>query len=128
MLEIGQTKKIFDQSEAQSLLPLVQAVTEKHQQQLQPIQERLNRMLSNDPRRKHLEVDFADVVSRWRIKVQQLGVLVTDLWVVGFDVGEGVLSWKYPELSLGFFIAHASPEKRLKLSDYIDEYDPDWAC
>jgi len=78
MLEIGQTKKIFDHSEAQALLPLIQTVTEKHKRQLLPIQERLNRMLSNDPRRKHLEMDFADVVS-------------------------------------------------IKLVDYIDEFDPDWA-
>ena len=127
MLEIGQTKKIFDHSEAQALLPLIQTVTEKHKRQLLPIQERLNRMLSNDPRRKHLEMDFADVVSRWRIKVQQLGVLVTDLWVIGFDVGEGVLSWKYPELSLSYFVVHSDPQRRIKLVDYIDEFDPDWA-
>jgi len=109
------------------LLPLIQTVTEKHKRQLLPIQERLNRMLSNDPRRKHLEMDFADVVSRWRIKVQQLGVLVTDLWVIGFDVGEGVLSWKYPELSLSYFVVHSDPQRRIKLVDYIDEFDPDWA-
>lgn len=128
MLEIGQTKKLFDLIEAQTLLPLVRTVTQKHEQQLQPIQQRLNRMLANDPRRKHLEMEFADVVSRWRAKVQQLGVCVTGLWEVCFDVGDGVLSWVYPELSLNFFIAHAVPEKRLKLLDYIDEYDPDWAC
>jgi len=33
MLEIGQTKKIFDLAEAQALFPLIQTVTEKHQQQ-----------------------------------------------------------------------------------------------
>jgi len=106
MLEIGQPHKLFDLAEAHALLPLIQTVTEKHQQQLKPIQDRLVLMLANDPRRKHLEVQFSEIVSRWRVKVQQLGVSVTDLWVVGFDVGDGVLSWKYPELSLSFFIAH----------------------
>ena len=128
MIEIGNEKKFFGLSEAQALLPLIQAITEKHQQELKPIQHRLESMLSNDPRRKSWESEFSDVVSRWRNKVQQLGAKVTDLWVVGFDVGEVLLSWKYPELSISYFISHSDPQQRVKLSEYVDVYDPDWAC
>ncbi len=128
MFEIGTKHQLFDLTEAHALLPLVQTITKKHQEELAPIQQRLNRMLANDPRRKYVESDFAEIISRWRTKVEQLGVVVTGLWLVGFDVGEGVLSWKYPELSLRYFIAEGEPEERIKISDYIDEYDPDWAC
>ena len=128
MLEIGSKNKLFNLAEAQELWPLVRKITEKHQQELEPIQRRLNLMLANDPRRKFVEAEYLDVVAAWRTKLEQLGVEVAGLWSVGFNVGEGFLSWKYPELSLTFFISHDVPKERLKLSDYIDEYDPDWAC
>ena len=128
MLEIGSKNKLFNLAEAQELWPLVRKITEKHQQQLEPIQRRLNLMLANDPRRKVVEDEYSNVVAAWRTKLEQLGIDVAGLWSVGFNVGEGFLSWKYPELSLAFFISHDRPEERLKLSDYIDEYDPDWAC
>ena len=128
MLEIGSKNKIFNLAEAQELWPLVRKITEKHQQELEPIQLRLNLMLANDPRRKVVEAEYSGVVAAWRTKLEQLGVEVAGLWSVGFNVGDGFLSWKYPELSLTFFISHDVPEERLKLSDYIDEYDPDWAC
>ena len=128
MLEIGSKNKLFNLAEAQELWPLVRKITENHQQQLEPIQRRLNLMLANDPRRKVVEDEYANVVAAWRTKLEQLGIDVAGLWSVGFNVGEGFLSWKYPELSLAFFISHDSPQERLKLSDYIDEYDPDWAC
>lgn len=128
MLEIGSKNKLFNLAEAQELWPLVRKITEKNQQELEPIQRRLNLMLANDPRRKVVEGEYSGVVAAWRTKLEQLGVEVAGLWSVGFNVGEGFLSWKYPELSLTFFISHDAPEERLKLSDYIDEYDPDWAC
>jgi len=84
MIEIGNEKKFFGLSEAQALLPLIQAITEKHQQELKPIQHRLESMLSNDPRRK--------------------------------------------SLSISYFISHSDPQQRVKLSEYVDVYDPDWAC
>ena len=91
-IEIGITEKLFDLSEAQRLLPIIQAITETHFEQLKPIQSRLNLMLSNDPRRSLVEADYEQLVSRWRTKVEQLGAVVTGLWVVGFDVGDGLLS------------------------------------
>ena len=128
MFEIGSKNKLFNLAEAQGLWPLVRKITEKHQQELEPIQRRLNLMLANDPRRKVVEDEYSGVVAAWRTKLEQLGVEVAGLWSVGFNVGEGFLSWKYPELSLAFFISHDAPQERLKLSDYIAEYDPDWAC
>jgi len=84
-------------------------------------------MLSNDPRRKMVEDEYQAVVSRWRNKITQLGASVGGLWVVEFNVGEGLLSWKHPELSLAYFCEHGvNPVQRVRLSDYIEEHDPDW--
>lgn len=126
--EIGQKDKLFDIKEAQSLLPMVRSVTKAQREALVPIQDRLNKMLANDPRRRVFENDFEVVVSLWRDKVALLGARVSGLWVVEFDVGGGSLCWHYPELSLNYFRAHgASFSERVKLRDYIDETDPDWA-
>jgi len=127
-IDIGVTEKLFNLSEAQRLLPIIRSITEKHHSELKPIQARLNLMLSNDPRRQQYEQNYQEIVSRWRTKVEQLGAIVTGLWVVGFDVGAGLLSWKYPELSISYFIERdAKFSERIKLSEYIEETDPDWA-
>lgn len=125
--EIGIRDKLFNLAEARALLPLVQAVSKRHFLQLQPIQERLSRMLANDPRRKVFEREFEWLVSQWRSKVIQLGAKVSGLWSVEFDVGEGCLCWRYPELSINTFRKHGTAfSERVKLNDYIEEYDPEW--
>ncbi|MEO0367396.1 MAG: DUF2203 family protein [Pseudomonadota bacterium] len=129
MQDIGVKAKLFDLHEAQSLMPLVQRVTQRHQHELQPIQDRLNKMLSNDPRRASIEIEYEAVVEVWKSKIEQLGAFARGLWMVEFDVGEGMLNWRHPELSLNYFRRYDSPlSSRTKLRDYIDEQDPDWAC
>ena len=121
-IEIGVTEKLFNLSEAQALLPLIQSITQKHCEQLEPIQLRLNKMLSNDPRRHLVEFEYQQIVARWRTKVEQLGVVVAGLWIVNFDVGNGFLSWRYPELSVSYFLEkHESFSERVKLLNYIEE-------
>lgn len=125
--EIGVRDKLFNLSEAKELLPLVQLLTRRQFSKLSPIQERMNKMLANDPRRKAVEQEFEFQVSQWRSKVMQLGVHVSALWTVEFDVGEGSLCWRYPELSLNYFRKHGTEfSERVKLSDYIEECDPEW--
>ena len=127
-VEIAPFEKLFNLSEAQELLPLVQSITQKHQTELEPIQDRLNKMLSNDPRRNPIEHEYEQVVSKWKAKLEKLGASVKGLWVVEFNVGEGVISWRYPELGLHYFRKNgADLASRAKLVDYIEEYDPDWA-
>lgn len=126
-LDIGTRDKLFDLAEAKALLPLVQAVSKRQFSKLSPTQDRLNKMLANDPRRKVYEHEFELYVSQWRSKVIQLGAQVTGLWTVEFDVGEGCLCWRYPELSLNYFRKHgAAFSERVKLRDYIEECDPEW--
>ena len=126
--EIGLKDKLFDIQEANALLPLVRAVTSSQRDDLAPIQTKLNKMLANDPRRKVFEKDYQVVVSHWRTKVELLGARVSGLWIVEFDVGGGSLCWRYPELSLNYFRADgAGFSERVRLQDYIDETDPDWA-
>lgn len=92
------------------------------------MQLRLNKMLSSDPRRNVVEAEYEAVVTRWRHKIEKLGATVFGLWVVEFDVGEGLLSWRHPELQLAYFRERNSDfASRIKLNDYIESHDPDWA-
>ena len=126
-IEIGQKAKLFNLAEAREHLPLVQVITKSHQAKLAPVQARLNRMLSNDPRRSVIEKEYEQLVSQWKLKIEQLGAMVGGLWVIEFDVGEAVLCWRYPELGLNFVRAHGQPfSKRVKLALYREEVDPDW--
>lgn len=126
--EIGSRGKLFNLAEAKELLPLIRSMTQTHQTLLQPIQDRLNRMLSNDPRRGLHEREFEDIVSRWKTKIEKLGAHVNGLWVVEFDVGEGCLCWRYPDVGFNFFRVHGTSfADRQRLRHYIQESDPDWA-
>ncbi len=126
--QIGIKDKLFDLSEASELLVLVQSITKAHQAQLLPIQDKLNRMLNNDPRRSAIEADYQAVVSRWKFKIEQLGATVCGLWMVNFEVHDGVLSWRHPELTLSYFIAKGNDfSERIKLKTYIEDHDPDWS-
>ena len=129
MRDIGNREKLFDLQEARALLPLIVKITERHLAELEPIQNRLNRMLSIDPRRPALEAEFEVVVERWKVKIEQLGALASGLWRVDFDVGDSLLSWRYPELNIAYVRGYDAPfSSRRRLSDYIEEQDPDWAC
>ena len=127
-LDISPYRKLFSLEETRDLFGLVQQVTTKHQRQLSPIQARLDKMLSNDPRRRFVEAEFEEVVSRWKSKIERLGAKVCGLWVVEFDVGDGALCWRYPELSLQYFRPNGCDlASRVRVADYIAEVDPDWA-
>jgi hypothetical protein len=127
-IEIGQQQKLFSLSEARAHLALVQAITKRHQVSLAPIQDRLKKMLSNDPRRMAVESEYEAIVSKWKIKIEQLGACVQGLWVVEFNLGEAVLCWRYPELSLNYVREQQQQfSERQKLQSYIEVHDPDWA-
>lgn len=126
--EIGVKDKLFSLKEARELLGFVRAVTEAQRAILTPVQQRLNSMLANDPRRVVFERDYEAVVSTWRQKIETLGARVSGLWTVEFDVGDGSLCWRYPELRLAYFRPDGMKfSERVKLDEYISETDPDWA-
>ena len=128
MNDIGEAGKVFSLNEARAVLPLVVRITDRHRAELEPFQARLNRMLSNDPRRAQVEQLYEQVVERWKGKIERLGATASGLWVVDFDVGDGFLSWRYPELSIAHHKGYDAPfSGRVKLRDYIDTFDPDWA-
>lgn len=119
--------QIFTLSEARLLLPLVMRVTQNSVDELAPLQKRLRRMLACDPRLKSVEVEYERVVRRWIGKIDRLGLIATGLWWVNFDIGEGYICWRYPEIRLDYFRGYAErPEDRCKISEICDQYRPDW--
>jgi len=126
-VEIAASGKIFSLDEARELLPLVRTITINHQELLAPIQTRLNKMLSNDPRRPVIEQEYEATVSVWRAKIERLGATVFGLWVVEFNMGNAFLCWRFPEHSLNYVRLADQPfSSRIKLASYIESHDPDW--
>ena len=125
--KFGQTK-VFNLHEAEALFPLVQKITDKHYKKLVPVQSRIERMLSSDPRRSAVESEYETIVTQWKQKIERLGLVTKGLWLVDFDVGDGYLCWKYPELEIAYYHDYdAGFAGRRKLSEVIEELDPDWA-
>ena len=88
----------------------------------------MRRLLDCDPRLAPLEREFETIIRKWVERVQRLGVTVSGLWQIGFDTGEGYLCWRYPELRLAYFRGYGENlGSRRRLSEVIQEYQPDWA-
>lgn len=109
------------------MLPLVIRVTRQAAEELSPVQSRLRRMLSCDPRLPSVEADFEGVVRAWIGKIERLGLIADGLWWVSFDLGEGYVSWRYPEIRLDYFYANGErPRDRRKISEVCEQFIPDW--
>ncbi len=121
--------RIFSLSEACEALPVVKKLTATSARELEPYQVRIRCLLDCDPRLEPLQREFEQVVRKWVDRVQRLGVRVCGLWQVGFDTGEGYLCWRHPELRLAYFRGYGTDfGSRQPLSDFIEEYQPDWAA
>ena len=127
-IQIGETEKRFSLREVQALFSLVKSITFTHHARLEPIRYKLDRMLSNDPRRALSEKLFDAEVRKWKRKINKLGALASSLWVVEFDMGGAMISWRFPELSISRVrLIDETFGQRRCLSRFIEEYDPDWA-
>ena len=120
--------QIFNLSEAKQLLPVVQKITHRLHTKNKDIEIRLERLLMADPRRRYYQEQFRDNITEWKTKMEGLGVNVNNLWQVKFNVGSGFLCWQFPELVIAHFLPEGEAwESKIKLKEYLDSYDPDWA-
>ena len=71
---------------------------------------------------------FRENITEWKLKMEGLGVSVNRLWQVKFNVGNGFLCWQFPELVIAHFLPEAQAwDDKIKLKEYLEYYDPDWA-
>ena len=127
VVKIGRYQ-IFDLSEAKELFPIVQKITKLQHAKNCQIEERLQRLLMADPRRQHYQEQFKENITQWKIKMEGLGLRVHSLWQLEFQVGSGSLCWEFPELAISHFLPEGSDwNNRIRLKEYIDSHDPDWA-
>lgn len=120
--------RFFSLVEAESLLPVVQKLTRRAVIELEPIQLSYRKHLDCDPRKSQLALDYERVVRSWIRHMERLGLVVRSLWKVDFDTGDGYLSWRYPELRLGFFVDLHDPDAvRQSLPETLAKLEPSWA-
>ena len=121
-------QQVFNLNEAKALLPTVQKITQRLHAKNVDVEQRLQRLLMADPRRRYYQDVFRDNITEWKNKMEGLGVSVHHLWQVQFNVGTGYLCWQFPELVIShYFPADKDWDARIKLKDYLESYDPDWA-
>ncbi len=129
-MDIGhqQQTKQFNLSEAQELLPLLKHITVAAAEDLLEVEHKLQRLLLADLRRQHYQARYKTIITRWKTKMESLGLVVESLWKIKFDVGDGYLCWQHPDLSINAYLGKSEAwEKRLPIKTIIEEFDPDWA-
>lgn len=120
--------RVFTLSEARALMPLVMKITTAAHKNLEPLRTHLQTTITfNDDSDQSIEKAYRKVVQNWIDKLQRLGVIASDLWVVHFDTGDGHLCWRFPELRLANFHLYDDCEHgRRPLEEYVELFQPDW--
>jgi hypothetical protein len=118
--------RVFTLSEARALMPLVIKITTAAHKKLEPLRAQLqSTVITNDSGQS--EQAYRKVVQNWIEKLQRLGVIASDLWVVHFDTGDGHLCWRFPELRLANFHLYEDCENgRRSVEEYVELFQPDW--
>lgn len=120
--------RYFNLEEANETLPLVQKITKEAYDELQIIKREIENMLPSDPRVIAAEKKYESIVKRWVSKMERLGLVVKGLWMIDFDLGDGYLCWKYPELKISYYHSYTGGfADRRPLDEVIEEQNPDWA-
>ena len=120
--------KMYVLAEASELLPVVRKITENAYERLSKLDKRLEIMLLCDPRRTAIVDEYEKIVRKWVASITRLGAIPNGLWRIEFDTGEGYLSWRFPELRIGYFRGYGCQfDDRIPVKSLIEETDPIWA-
>lgn len=125
---LGGDHRVFTLAEVREAFPVVQRITRQAYFELEPIRQRLARLVPGHPAQHETEAEYEAIVRRWVGKMQRLGLLVRGLWLVDFDTGDGYLCWRFPQLKVGHYYAYGEAyTNRRPIDEVVEEFDPDWA-
>ena len=120
--------KVFSLREAEAVFPLVRVITAQAYDELAPVLDAMRASVENRAALTRYEGDYEAIVQRWINKMERLGVVVSGLWLIDFDTGDGYVCWRYPETALGFYHGHDQGfGQRRPLLDILREHPPGWA-
>nr|WP_226857306.1 DUF2203 family protein [Acidithiobacillus concretivorus] len=120
--------RVFTLLEAQQIFPLVRNITAQAFDELSPVLDSMRANMENHLLLQQQEIHYEEVVQRWINKMERLGVVVSGLWLVDFDTGDGYLCWRHPETVLGYYHGHEQGfGQRRPLLEIIREQHPEWA-
>nr|WP_226825933.1 DUF2203 family protein [Acidithiobacillus thiooxidans] len=114
--------------EARQIFPLVRNITAQAVDELSPVLESMRANMENHLLLQQQEIHYEEIVQRWINKMERLGVVVSGLWLVDFDTGDGYLCWRHPEPVLDYYHGHEQGfGQRRPLQEVIREQQPEWA-
>jgi Uncharacterized conserved protein len=120
--------RVFTLLEARQIFPLVRNITAQAVDELSPVLESMRANMENHSLLQQQEIHYEEIVQRWINKMERLGVVVSGLWLVDFDTGDGYLCWRHPEPVLGYYHGHEQGfGQRRPLQEVIREQQPEWA-
>jgi len=120
--------RVFTLHEAEAIFPMVRFITAQAHDKLTSVLESMRISMENRAALTQHEGHYEEIVQRWINKMERLGVVVSGLWLVDFDTGDGYLCWRYPEVALGFYHGHDQGfGQRRPLSDILQAHQPGWA-
>lgn len=90
--------------EANSLVGVLNRVTEKHNKIVSDLMSRLETMSASAKfETRELEDQVSREIEVWNTKIRKLGGVPKGLWLVDIDAGDGYYCWKYPETEINYW-------------------------
>jgi hypothetical protein len=98
----------FTEEEAETLLPAVKRITAQAALEAEKITEQLRFIPRDEPIFNRLSSELDLVIRRWAIKVSKLGLKPSGIWIVDFDAGEGLYTWRLGDEHVSYFSARTA--------------------
>ncbi len=113
-----QRQGAFSLDQAQKIIPVIRAVTEKYVSIVESKMELLeSSSKSQSEKVTDLEEEINKLIQSWHSKIRKLGGEPKGLWLVDLDSGKGYFCWKYPERELGYWHEYREGFKNRKPLD-----------
>lgn len=105
----------FTEEEAQGLLPTVKRITVHAAMEAEKITDQLRFIPRDEPIFNRLSSELDLVIRRWAIKISKLGLKPSGIWIVDFDAGEGLYTWRLGDEQVSYFSASVARQEESPL-------------
>lgn len=116
----------FSLEHANELLPIIRRWTAEAQKKIEPMIEKMEAVRLESPQQaRELEAEVDRNLVAWQTKIKKLGARVGGLWIVDFDNGRGLWTWRFPEAQVGYWREYGqSLEQGIPLEELPEELYP----
>jgi len=88
------TKRTFEQTDLDTILPVVRRITQQSSERVGHLQKQLEWVPKQEPLFAELTHEIEEILDTWATKVEKLGANAIGVWEVDFKADNGRYAWQ----------------------------------